>query len=94
VIGQAFATSEHDRLVAFDVEDFTKRRDFASTGGPRTESYAIRDGVVEGAVNESREGNASSRAELARFVAHTLDEAQRNGAKTTWVDLVDHGGGL
>ena len=38
-------------------------------------------------------GIASSRAVLARFVAHTLDEAQKNDAKTTWIDLVDHGGG-
>jgi hypothetical protein len=93
VIDQAFETSEHDPLVAFSVEDFTARPDFAAAAGRRTESYAIRDGAVEGAVHETREGNASSRAELARFVAHTLDEAQRNGARTTWVDLVDHGGG-
>jgi hypothetical protein len=94
VIDQAFATSEHDPLVAFDVDDFTARRDFASDGGPRTESYAIRNGAVEGDVHESREGNASSRATLAHFVAHTLDEGERNGAKQTWIDLVDHGGGL
>jgi hypothetical protein len=30
---------------------------------------------------------------LARFVARTLDDAQANGAKQTWIDLVDHGGG-
>lgn len=93
VIDQAFETSEHDPLVAFSVEDFTARRDFASLGGRRTESYEIRDGAVDGAVHEGREGIASSRAVLARFVAHTLDEAQKNSAKTTWIDLVDHGGG-
>jgi hypothetical protein len=35
----------------------------------------------------------SSRANLARFVARTLDAAQKNDAKQTWIDLVDHGGG-
>jgi hypothetical protein len=93
VIDQAFETSRRDPPIAFDVEDFTKRRDFTGVRGPRTESYAIRDGDVDDAVHENTEGNASSRAELAQFVAHTLDEAQRNGAKTTWADLVDHGGG-
>jgi hypothetical protein len=93
VIDQAFESSPGDPSIAFDVEDFTARRDFTGVRGPRTESYAIRNGEVDGAVQESREGNASSRAELARLVAHTLDEAQRNGAKTTWIDPVDHGGG-
>jgi hypothetical protein len=93
VIDQAFESSRRDPSIAFDFEDSTARRDFTGVRGPRTESYAIRDGEVDGAVQESREDNASSRAELARFVAHTLDEAQRNGAKTTWIDLVDHGGG-
>jgi len=32
-------------------------------------------------------------ASLARFVARTLDNAAAAGAKQTWIDLVDHGGG-
>ncbi len=35
----------------------------------------------------------SDEANLARFVARTLDNAEANGAKQTWIDLVDHGGG-
>ena len=38
-----------------------------------------------------RDGD-NKRSRLAAFVAHTLDEAERNGAKQTWLDLVDHGG--
>ncbi|GAC1657570.1 MAG: hypothetical protein NVS9B12_09720 [Vulcanimicrobiaceae bacterium] len=30
---------------------------------------------------------------LARFVARTLDEAQKNGAAQTWIELSDHGAG-
>jgi hypothetical protein len=35
----------------------------------------------------------SDEENLARFVAQTLDDAQASGAKQTWIDLVDHGGG-
>ena len=35
----------------------------------------------------------SSRENLAAFVARTLDRAQESGAKQTWIELVDHGGG-
>lgn len=92
VIDQAFSTSAADSSIAIDVEDFTARGDFASDGGRRTESYSIRNGDVNGTVHETKEGNPSSRSRLAAFVAHTLDEAERNGAKQTWLDLVDHGG--
>ncbi len=30
---------------------------------------------------------------LASFVARTLDNAEANGTKQAWIDLVDHGGG-
>lgn len=92
VLDQATALSGRDPSIAFDVEDFTKRADFASDGGRRTERYAIRDGAIEGDVVEGRPANPSSRATLAAFVAHTLDEAERNGASRTWLELVDHGG--
>lgn len=93
VIDQAFALSEHDKLVAFRVEDFTARKDFAARPGARVESYAIRDGVVEGAVEARPPADPADPKELARFVARTLDDAEKNGATSTWIDLVDHGGG-
>jgi hypothetical protein len=86
-------TSRRDPSIAFDVEDFTARKDAFNEEEPRTESYSIRGGNVEGSVTEARPSNPSARATLTRFVAHTLDEAQRNGAKQTWIDLVDHAGG-
>ena len=93
VIDQAFDVSQHDKLVAFTVEDTTGRRDFTQAHGARTESYAIRDGQVDGKVTIDAPHDPSSRANLANFVARTLDDAQRNGAAQTWLDLVDHGGG-
>ena len=93
VIDQAFRVSEHDKLVAFTVEDTTARRDFVLPHGARTESYAIRDGALDGPVAVDEPHDPSSRANLAAFVARTLDDAQRNDAKQTWIELVDHGGG-
>jgi hypothetical protein len=93
VIDQAFDASEHDKLVAFTVEDTTARRDFTGARGARTESYAIRDGQLDGSVALDAPHDPSSRENLAAFVARTLDDAERNGAKQTWLDLVDHGGG-
>ena len=93
VIDQAFAATARDPGIAVDVEDFTKRADdFGTRGERRTERYSVRDGALDGDAVETREANPSSRATLANFVAHTLDEAERNGAAQTWVDLVDHGG--
>ena len=94
VIQQAFEVSAQDARIAINVEDTTARRDFVQDGGARTESYELRDGQVTGLrVTIDKPHDPSSRANLARFVANTLDAAQRNGAKQTWLDLVDHGGG-
>jgi hypothetical protein len=93
VIDQAFDVSAHDSLVAFTVEDTTSRRDFTHEHGARTESYGIRNGKVDGDVAIDAPHNPASRANLAAFVARTLDDAQAHGAKQTWLDLVDHGGG-
>jgi hypothetical protein len=93
VIDQAFAVSERDHRVAFTVEDTTARRDFTGITSARTESYAIRDGDVDGKVSVDAPHDPSSRANLAAFVARTLDAAEHNGATQTWLDLVDHGGG-
>ena len=35
----------------------------------------------------------ASESNLAKFVAQTLDNAEASGAKQTWIDLADHGGG-
>lgn len=92
-IDQAFAATKRNPGIAVDVEDFTKRGDdFGVRGERRTERYAVRNGALDGDVVQTREANPSARATLATFVAHTLDEAERNGAAQTWVDLVDHGG--
>jgi hypothetical protein len=93
VIDQAFDVSEYNTRVAFTVEDTTARRDFTGAHGARTESYGLRNGHVDGNVTIDAPHDPSSRANLAAFVARTLDDAQRNGAKQTWLDLVDHGGG-
>jgi hypothetical protein len=93
VIDQAFRTSAADAHIAFNIEDTTARRDFVADGGARTESYDLRGGQIDGPVHVDAPHDPSSRANLARFVAHTLDAAERNGAKQTWIDLVDHGGG-
>lgn len=94
VIQQAFEVSAGDARIAINVEDTTARRDFVQERGARTESYEIRDGRVAGGnVTVDHPHDPSSRENLARFVASTLDAAERNGAKQTWLDLVDHGGG-
>src|ERR1700722_9189042 len=93
VIDQAFRVSANDAQIAVTVEDTTARRDFVQDGGRRTESYDLRGGEIDGPVHVDAPHDPSSRENLARFVARTLDAAQHNNAKQTWVDLVDHGGG-
>jgi hypothetical protein len=93
VIDQAFRVSAADDKIAFNVEDTTARPDLIQDGGARTESYDIRGGEIASNPIVDAPNDPSSRANLAKFVAHTLDEAERNHAKQTWVDLVDHGGG-
>jgi hypothetical protein len=93
VIDQAFRVSAADASIAFSIEDTTARRDFVEDGGRRTESYDLRGGAIDGPVHVDAPHDPSSRENLARFVAHTLDAAERNDAGQTWIDLVDHGGG-
>jgi hypothetical protein len=93
VIDQAFRTSAADASIAFNIEDTTARRDFVADGGARTESYDLRGGEIDGPVVVDAPHNPSSRENLARFVAGTLDAAETNNARQTWIDLVDHGGG-
>ena len=93
VIDQAFRVSANDAQIAVTVEDTTARRDFVQDGGKRTESYDLRGGEIDGPVQVDAPHDPSSRENLAHFVARTLDAAQHNNARQTWIDLVDHGGG-
>ncbi|GAC1494127.1 MAG: hypothetical protein NVS1B2_10220 [Vulcanimicrobiaceae bacterium] len=93
-IAQAIETSARDRRIEFAIEDTTARRGFEPERVLRTESYAIADGKIEGRrVAVDAPHDMSARADLAAFVTHTLDLAEVAGAKETWIDLIDHGGG-
>jgi hypothetical protein len=94
-LAQALRTSDRDSGVEFTVEDTTRLRaggDAIESGPLHTEQYTIADGDVAH-VQVGKAHEMSDEANLARFVAHTLDNAQGCGAKQTWIDLVDHGGG-
>jgi hypothetical protein len=94
-LSQALRTSEHDSRIEFTVEDTTKLRahgDAIASGPLHTEQYTISDGNVS-RTHIGKAHDMSEEANLARFVARTLDHAQASGAKETWLDLVDHGGG-
>src|SRR5580692_7081625 len=94
-LSQALRTSQRDSRIEFTVEDTTRLRadgDAIDSGPLHTEQYTIADGDVA-RVHIARAHEMSDEANLARFVAHTLDNAQASGAKQTWIDLVDHGAG-
>ncbi|MGC1380656.1 MAG: hypothetical protein WA814_06485 [Candidatus Baltobacteraceae bacterium] len=94
-LSQAVRTSRQDSRIEFTVEDTTRLRlrgDSVSEGREHTDRYTIADGEVAGA-NVGTAHDMSDPGNLARFVARTLDNAEISGAKQTWVDLVDHGGG-
>ncbi|GAC1309589.1 MAG: hypothetical protein NVSMB19_23390 [Vulcanimicrobiaceae bacterium] len=92
-IVQARQASKDDPSIEFTVEDTTSRRGFDAEHVLRTESYTIADGDVSSNVRVSPPHDMSARQDLAAFVAHTLDNAEKSGAKATWLDLIDHGGG-
>jgi hypothetical protein len=94
-LSQALATSRTDPRIEFTVQDTTTLRagdDGVVSGALHTEQYSIADGQLAG-VHVGKAHNMSDEQNLARFVARTLDNAQAIGAKQTWIDLVDHGGG-
>jgi hypothetical protein len=93
VINQALQTSKKDASIEFTIEDTTSRRGFEPQDMLRTESYTIADGGFSSNVKIGPPHDMSARSDLATFVAHVLDNAQTSGAKQTWIDLVDHGGG-
>ena len=94
-IAQALRSSETDSAVAYTVEDTTGLKiddgDLVE-GKKRTDTFTIADGRIGNAqIGKAR--NMASESNLATFVAQTLDNAEASGAKQTWIDLVDHGGG-
>jgi hypothetical protein len=93
VIDQAKQVSEDDCGVAVNVEDTTERDDDLCSDAPlHTEEYDFINGrEMHATVTDPQD--MAKRSTLAGFVEHTLDAAERNGAKVTWLDLVDHGGG-
>jgi hypothetical protein len=92
-IAQAVATSKEDHGIEFTIEDTTSRRGFEPAHVLRTESYTVADGKLSRAIDVSAPHDMSARSELTKFVAHVLDNAEHAGAKETWIDLIDHGGG-
>jgi hypothetical protein len=94
-IAQALQSSRTDSAVEYTVEDTTRFRVDGSDiteGRKRTDDFTIADGKV-GEAESGKARNMASESNLAAFVARTLDNAQASGAKQTWIDLVDHGGG-
>ena len=89
VLDQAIEVSAKQPSIEFTVED-TDMVDTEDTLS--TQSYRLDDGQ-EFSFKESPMHDMSSRANLAQFVARTLDNAEKSGAKETWIDLVDHGAG-
>jgi hypothetical protein len=91
-VEQAQALSARDSSIAFTVEDTTSGYGIADTAALHTEEYTIEQGK-ESAVKTEMPHDMSSRANLAQFVARTLDNAEKTHASQTWLDLIDHGGG-
>ena len=83
-ISQAVAVSKHNAAIAFTVEDAHAK------GGATQETIA--DGKMVSDGPSAREDMADPQT-LAKFVARTLDNAEKSAAKQTWIELVDHGAG-
>lgn len=91
-VAQARDTSARDGRVEFTVEDTTSLHLLDGEKPLHSYDYTIADGKV-GDLHTGPPHDMSAERNLARFVARTLDNAQRSGARQTWIDLVDHGGG-
>ena len=95
-IAQALQSSRRDSALEYTVEDTTglKVDDDGDVveGRKRTDAFTIADGKV-GDPQIGKARNMASESNLAKFVAQTLDNAEASGARQTWIDLVDHGGG-
>lgn len=91
-VAQARETSARDARIEFTVEDTTSLHVLNGDAPLHSYDYTISDGKVDD-LHVGAAHDMSAEENLARFVARTLDNAQRNGARQTWIDLVDHGGG-
>jgi hypothetical protein len=85
---QALQSSAQDSLVEYTVQDTTS----VGTGELRTDSFTLSDGGVGQAQIDGPHDMASEK-NLAKFVAQVLDNAEKSGAKQTWIELTDHGAG-
>ena len=94
-VAQALQSSRTDDAVEYTVEDTTGLKIAGGDiveGKKRTDSFTIANGQI-GDPQVGKARNMASESNLAKFVAQTLDNAEASGAKQTWIDLVDHGGG-
>lgn len=89
VIRQARIVSSENAAIQFTVED-TSGGAFRAAETRRT---TIQDGREAGGGDPSEPDDMASPQTLARFVARTLDNAERVDARQTWIELVDHGAG-
>ena len=93
VLDQAKQLTRDVSDVSVNVEDTTQRDDEVGPGGIlRTEEYNLQNGR-EDHVEVHDPQDMAARSTLTRFVEKTLDQAEINKARSTWLDLVDHGGG-
>ncbi len=87
VLDDAASVTAKDPSIGVYAMDTTRQ----DGGGLHTDLYDIQDGTASGA--RHRALDMADPKTLAKFVAQTLDRAEASGAKQTWIDLVDHGGG-
>lgn len=99
VVSQAVKASAHDDRIQFTVEDTTATRPGAMRQAPddarpelRTDQFTIAHGRTS-RIESTAPQEMSEPKTLAAFVTRTLDNAEVSGAKQTWIELVDHGGG-
>lgn len=90
-LAQALRSSSRDAKVQYTVEDTTSMQG-AFQGRLRTDEFTISDGRV-GDAHIDRPHDMADGKNLARFVADTLDNAEKSGASQTWIELTDHGAG-
>ncbi|MBV8639396.1 MAG: hypothetical protein JO322_15050 [Candidatus Eremiobacteraeota bacterium] len=91
VLTQARDVSRADDSVQFTVENTTSAFRQAQ-GDTVTDTYTL-DGGAKHETNTRPAADMANPDNLAQFVARTLDNAEKSGAKQTWIDLVDHGAG-
>jgi len=88
VLDQADAVSRSNGRIQFTVEETGE----IAGAEILTNTFTIEDGDrhhdrISQGLDMASPGN------LAKFVAEVLDNAEKSGAKQTWIDLVDHGAG-